>query len=138
MYKNILFIILIVILILVVLFLLYKLYQYYQKHKFINEIIEEWGKITNGGLIQQDKNGNFKGDYYLSINNKSDSDSHIHLIIVDNIFKKKDNRYKDTCFDLCYTAKKYNLHSELYYIDQNKSPKTIVEDMYRELYFFKN
>ena len=82
MYKNILFIVVIV----VVLFLLYKLYQYYQKHKFINEIIEEWEKITNGGFIKQGKNGEFKGDYYLSINNKQNSDSHIHLIIVDNIF----------------------------------------------------
>ena len=53
--------------------ILYKLYQYYQKHKFINEIIEEWGKITNGGFIKQDKNGIFKDDYYLSINNKQDS-----------------------------------------------------------------
>ena len=138
MYKNILFIVTIVILILVVLFLLYKLYQYYKKHKFINEIIEEWEKITNGGFIKQDKNCIFKDDYYLSINNKQDSDSHIHLIINDNIIKKQDNRYKDTCFNLCYTAKKYDLNSELHFIDQNKSPKSIVEDMYRELYFFKD
>ena len=138
MYKNILFIVTIVIVILVVLFLLYKLYQYYKKHKFINEIIEEWEKITNGGNIKQDKNGEFKGDYYLSINDKSDYYSHIHLIINDRIIKNPEEIYKQTCFNLCYMAKKYNLHSELHYIDQNKSPKTIVEDMYRELYFFKD
>ena len=35
-------------------------------------------------------------------------------------------------------AKKYNLHSQLHIIDENKSPKTIAEDMYRELYFFQD
>ena len=35
-------------------------------------------------------------------------------------------------------AKKYDLHSELHIIDQNKSPKTIAEDMYHELYNFKD
>ena len=133
MYKNILFIILIV----VVIFLLYKLYHYYQKQKFINEILEEWKKITNGGVVIKDTETNFKGDYYLS-NNSDDYYSHIHLIIVDNILKKPEENYKETCYKLCYMAKKYNLHSELHIIDQNKSPKTIAEDMYRELYFFKD
>jgi hypothetical protein len=85
MYKNILFIGLIV----VILFLLYKLYHYYQKQKFINEILEEWKKITNDGVVEQDEYTNFKGDYYLS-NNSDDYYSHIHLIIVDNILKDKD------------------------------------------------
>ena len=133
MYKNILFI-----LIVLVIFLLYKLYQYYQKQKFINEIIKEWQKITNGGNIKQDNNENFKGDYYLSINDKHNTGSHIHLIIVDNIFKNLDTKYKETRSDLCYITKKYNLHSEKQFIDKNKTPKSIVEDMYRELYFFKS
>ena len=133
MYKNILFIILIV----VVIFLLYKLYHYYQKQKFINEILEEWKKITNGGVVIKDTETNFKGDYYLS-NNSDDYYSHIHLIIVDNILKKPEENYKETCYKLCYMAKKYNLHSELHIIDQNKSPKTIAEDMYYELYNFKD
>jgi hypothetical protein len=133
MYKNILFIGLI----LVVIFLLYKLYQYYRKQQFINEILEEWRKITNGGNIEQDNYANFKGDYYLSINS-DDYYSHIHLIIVDRIFKNPEENYKKTCYNLCYMAKKYDLHSELHIIDQNKSPKTIAEDMYRELYNFKD
>ena len=120
-----------------VIFLLYKLYNYYKKYKFINEIIEEWKKITNGGGVEEDNYGNFEGDYYLSMNNINYY-SHIHLIIVDRVFKTPDPKYKDTCYDLCYIAKKYNLHSELHIIDQNKSPKSIVEDMYRELYNFKN
>ena len=133
MQKNILFIGLIVL----VLFLLYKLYNYYQKQKFINEILEEWRKITNGGNVEQDNYVNFKGDYYLSINS-DDYYSHIHLIIVDRIFKNPDENFKQTCHNLCYMAKKYNLHSELHIIDQNKSPKTIAEDMYHELYNFKD
>ena len=133
MSKNILFIGLIV----VVIFLLYKLYQYYQKQQFTNELIEEWQKITNGGAVEQDKYTDFKGDYYLS-NNADNYYSHIHLIINNDIFKIPDKRYTYTCYNLCYMTKKYDLHSELYIIDQNKSPKTIAEDMYRELYNFKD
>ena len=59
-------------------------------------------------------------------------------VINDIIFKNPEENYKQTCYNLCYMAKKYNLHSELHIIDQNKSPKTIAEDMYRELYFFKD
>ena len=134
MYKNILFIILIV----VVILLLYKLYQYYQKQQFINELIEEWQKITNGGNVKQDDHREFKGDYYLSINKTHNYYSHIHLIINDIIFKNPEENNDVTCYNLCYMAKKHDLHSELHIIDQNKSPKTIAEDMYRELYFFKD
>ena len=133
MYKNILFIGLI----LVVIFLLYKLYQYYRKQQFINEILEEWRKITNGGAVIKESDPNFKGDYYLS-NNSDDYYSHIHLIIVDRIFKNPEENFKQTCHNLCYMTKKYNLHSQLHIIDQNKSPKTIAEDMYHELYNFKD
>ena len=133
MYKNILFIFLIIL----VIFLLYKLYHYYQKQKFINEILEEWKKITNGGAVIKDEDANFKGDYYLS-NNLDDYYSHIHLIINNCSFKNHDKNYKNTCYNLCYMAKKYNLHSQLHIIDQNKSPKTIAEDMYHELYNFKD
>ena len=133
MYKNILFILTVLLFI----FLLYKLYQYYQKQKFIIEIIEEWKKITNGGTVEQDTENNYEGDYYLSINS-DDYCSHIHLIIVDRILKNPEQNYQQTCSNLCYMAKKYNLHSELHIIDQNKSPKNIVEEMYRDLYFFKD
>jgi|688.fasta_scaffold1418830_2 hypothetical protein len=136
MYNNILFISLIVILI----FLLYKLYQsynYYQKQKFIDEIIEEWKKITNDGHIEYDNYTNYKGDYYLSINKPNNWSSHIHLIIIYDFLKNQDSTSENTCYDLCYIAKKYDLHSELHIIDQNKSPKTIAEDMFLELFFFK-
>jgi len=131
MYKNILFILMLLLFI----FLLYKLYQYYQKQQFINEIIEEWQKLTNGGAVIKETDPIFKGDYYLS-NNTDNYYSHIHLIIVDNIFTIPDKSNNGSCHNLCYMAKKYDLHSELHIIDQNKSPKTIAEDMYRELYFF--
>jgi hypothetical protein len=134
MYKNILFIILTVV---VIFLLLYKLYYYYQKQKLINEILEEWKKITNGGAVDKDTETNFKGDYYLSLNS-DDYYSHIHLIINDIIFKNPEDKYEQPCYNLCYMAKKYDLHSELHYIDQNRSPKVIVEDMYRELYYFKD
>ena len=136
MYKNILFIGLNIIVIFL-LYKLYKLYQYYQKQQYINEIIEEWRKITNGGFVKHDDYTEFKGDYYLS-NNADNYYSHIHLIINDINFTKPDEKYKETCYNLCYMAKKYDLHSELHIIDQNKSPKTIAEDMYRELYNFKD
>jgi hypothetical protein len=133
MYKNILFILMLLLFI----FLLYKLYHYYQKQQFINEILEEWKKITNGGAVIKESDPIFKGDYYLS-NNADNYYSHIHLIIVDNIFKNPEENFKQTCHNLCYMAKKYDLHSELHIIDQNKSPKTIAEDIYRELYFFQD
>ena len=133
MYKNILFISLIIL----VIILLYKLYQYYQNQKFISEINKEWQKITNGGSVKQDKYGNYKGDYYLS-DNTNNYYSHIHLIINNDILKIPDKYYTNSCYNLCYIAKKYNLHSQLHIIDQNKTPKTIAEDMYRELYFFQD
>ena len=96
MYKNILFIGLNIIVIFL-LYKLYKLYQYYQKQQYINEIIEEWRKITNGGAVIKETDSFFKGDYYLS-NNEENYYSHIHLIIVDHIFKNPEENYKKTCY----------------------------------------
>jgi hypothetical protein len=121
--------------------LLYKYIDYKSAKKSIHHFNcisqSEWKKITNDGNIEYDNYTNYKGDYYLSINKPNNWSSHIHLIIIDDVLKNQDSTSENTCYDLCYIAKKYDLHSELHIIDQNKSPKTIAEDMFLELFFFK-
>ena len=112
MYKNILFISLI----LLVIFLLYKLYHYYKKQKLISEILEEWKKIPNGGAVDKDTTTIYKGDYYLSISNVENRQSHIHIMT-----NHREN-------DLCYLVKKNNLHSKLYFIDKNKTSRELVSE----------
>ena len=118
---------------------LYKLYNYYQKQKIINEIIKEWIIRTNGNY----KYANtylYEGDYYLSINKLDDHDSHIQLITMYKNNKKynPDKPNCPICDDLCYVVKKYDLHSNLYYINQNANPNDIVEEMIKNLILFNN
>ena len=58
----------------------------------------------------------FKGDYYLSISNVENRQSHIHIMT-----NHREN-------DLCYLVKKNNLHSKLYFIDKNKTSRELVSE----------
>ena len=115
MYKNI-YIILPLLLIIVV--NLYLVTFYYNENVFIQKIIQGWNNKTNGGNIRLDKNGLYKDDYYLSIHNSKDDDSHIHLI-----------KTCDQSDFLCYIIKKDNKHSELYFINENENSFHIVNNM---------
>ena len=97
---------------------LYLVIFYYNKNVFIQKIIQGWNNKTNGGHIRLDKNGRYKDDYYLSIDNYHDNDDHIHLI-----------KTCDQSDFLCYIIKKDNKHSELYFINENKNVYGIVNEM---------
>lgn len=114
MYTNIYIILLLLALIILNLYLVN---FYYNETKIIKKIIHDWIDKTNGGHIRLDKNGSYKDDYYLSIYNFKNDDSHIHLI------KNCEQS------DLCYVIKKENKHSNLYIINQNKNVDDIVDEM---------
>ena len=115
MYKNIYIILL---LLLIIILNLYLVNFYYAKNETIKKIIQGWNNKTNGGHIRLDKNGLYKDDYYLSITNYRDSDSHIHL-----------SKNCDQSDFLCYIIKKDNKNSELYVINENKNVHGIVSEM---------
>ena len=124
MYKNKYIILLL--LFFIIIFCLYLLINYCKKQMIIKEIIEQWKNKTGSGYIKLDDNGDYEGDYYLSINNFDDRYSHIHLIATCNKS------------DLCYIIKKYNHHSQLYIIDINRNPNSILNEMIRNFYNFKD
>ena len=114
MYKNIYIILLLSLLIIINLYLV----TFYYKNVFVQKIIQGWKDKTNGGNIRLDKNARYKDDYYLSLYNYKDDDSHIHLI-----------KTCDQSDFLCYIIKKDNKHSELYVINENKNVHGIVSEM---------
>ena len=115
MYKNIY---IILSLLLIIILNLYLVTFYYNENVFIQKIIQGWNNKTNGGNIRLDKNGLYKNDYYLSIYNYRDNDSHIHLI-----------KTCDQSDFLCYIIKKDDKYSELYVIDENKNIDNLVNEM---------
>jgi hypothetical protein len=123
MYKNKYIILL---LFFIILFCLNTSINYYKKHVIIKKIIEEWVNKTGGGYIKLDDDGNYEGDYYLSLSNFENRDSHIHLIT--------------NCIpgNLCYLPKKYDNHSKLHIINVNRNPNDIVDEMIKNLYYYKD
>jgi hypothetical protein len=102
---------------------------YYNKNQeniFIQKIIQGWNNKTNGGNIKMDEKGEYENDFYLSINNYHDMNSHIHVI-----------KTCDQSEFLCYIIKKDNKHSKLYIINQNKNVDEIVNDMIENYNNFK-
>ena len=102
MFKN-KYIIFFLVFLIIALYLVY-LYCYYVKQDILNEIRKEWVIKTDGGFVKIDEEGRYKGDYYLSISNVENRQSHIHIMT-----NHREN-------DLCYLVKKNNLHSKLYFI----------------------
>lgn len=99
--------------------------DYFINETLINGIIQEWKIKTNGGYVKLDKHDNYKGDYYLSIYNLPNYHYHIHII------------QDCTEGDLCYMIKKANLHSQIFIIEENKSPSKIVEEMINNYNYFE-
>lgn len=110
--------------IIILLFLFFTLYFFIAKKSIIQEITQEW-EDTTGGSIKLDDNGNFEGDYYLSITFYDNGDSHIHLT--------------ENCngSDLCYIVKKNGEHSNIYIINQNMSKNEIVNEMIQNYTYFR-
>jgi hypothetical protein len=118
MYKNIYIILLLVLIITLNLYLVTFYYNENRKNMFIRKIIQGWNNKTNGGYIKLDSDGRYKDDYYLSIDNYPDNDSHIHLI-----------KMCDQSDFLCYIIKKADKHSKLYIINENKNIDDLVNEM---------
>ena len=114
MFKN-KYIIFFLVFLIIALYLVY-LYCYYVKQDILNEIRKEWVIKTDGGFVKIDEEGRYKGDYYLSISNVENRQSHIHIMT-----NHREN-------DLCYLVKKNNLHSKLYFIDKNKTSRELVSE----------
>jgi hypothetical protein len=105
-------------LLLIIILNLYLVTFYYNENVFIQKIIQGWNNKTNGGYIKLDKNDLYKDDFYLSIHNYHDRDSHIHLI-----------KTCDQSHLLCYIIKKDNKHSKLHIINENTNIDHIVYEM---------
>ncbi len=111
----------------IIILLLYWGITYYKKKHFINYLLREWYKQTNGGFIKYENNpiSNYTGDYYLCIDKENTNHySHIHLFIT----SKK--------YDISYIIKRNNKHSKLYIIDKNKNVKSTVKEMIYNYYNF--
>jgi hypothetical protein len=76
--------------------------SFLQKKKFVNNIIKEWVKQTNGSYAI-DKTTKYKNDYYLSFGKKGDYYNHIHIVL--NPHHINDN-------NLLYVMKKYNIKTK--------------------------
>jgi len=119
MYKYIYIILLLLLIITLTLYLVTFYYNENDENVFIQKIIQGWIDKTNGGYIKMDTNGLYKNDFYLSIDNYHDMDSHIHLI-----------KTCDQSDFLCYIIKKDDKHSELYIIiNENKNIDLLVNEM---------
>jgi hypothetical protein len=98
-----------------------------KKAKFIQNILNEWKKQTNG-FIEKDKDGRYKNDYYLDLNNAPNYNNHIHLIL-HNFAMNHNTR------DILCMMKKFNIpdekviHSKPYKVNINSDPKTVVRNM---------
>jgi len=126
MYKNIYIILLLFFIIILNFYLVNFYYNKNQENIFIQKIIQGWNNKTNGGNIKMDEKGEYENDFYLSINNYHDMNSHIHVI-----------KTCDQSEFLCYIIKKDNKHSKLYIINQNKNVDEIVNDMIENYNNFK-
>ena len=118
MYKNIYIILILVLIITLNLYLVTFYYNENRENMFIRKIIQGWNNKTNGGYIKLDSDGRYKDDYYLSIDNYPDTDSHIHLI-----------KTCDQSEFLCYIIKKADKHSKLYIKNENKNIDDLVNEM---------
>jgi hypothetical protein len=97
----------------------------YKKDRLIKNIIDEWVIKTNGGFVRLDPAGNYKGDYYLSVNRVENRDSHIHLFVNNPDY-------------ISYIIKKENTHSKHYYIKSYNNTSEIVEKMIEDFIIFNN
>lgn len=97
------------------------LFYFYKKDNQIKDILYAWEQKVPNGNITFDGIGDYKNDYYLSLDSNDNHSTHIHFIT-------------DTpnCY-LCYVVKKHNKHSRLYIIDTNKDPSLIVDEMLTNL-----
>jgi hypothetical protein len=110
----------------------------YKHSPLVQNILREWKAQTNGkGNITRDGGGIYKCDYYLSLTNVDNHDTHVHLIIR-NFYKNSRTQpgapfVRKTNNILGYCIKKRGSHSLSVRINNKQSPKFIVSTMLKKL-----
>lgn len=110
----------------------------YKHSQLVQNILREWKAQTNGkGHISRDGGGIYKCDYYLSLTNADNHDTHVHLIIR-NFYKNNRTQtgapfVRKTNNILGYCIKKRGSHSLSVRINSKQSPKFIVSTMLKKL-----
>lgn len=114
----------------------------YRHVRLVQNILREWKSQTNGkGHIKRDLNTIYKCDYYLSLTNADNHNTHIHLIIR-NFYKNsraltRTNFVRKANDILGYCIKKQGEHSAPIAINIKQSPKFIVSTMLKQIKSFK-
>lgn len=110
----------------------------YKYSQLVQNILREWKAQTNGkGRIARDDGTIYKCDYYLSLTNVDNHDTHVHLIIRN--FYKNSRAQSGSRFArkpnniLGYCIKKRGSHSPPVTIHGKQSPKFIVSTMLKKL-----
>ena len=102
--------------------------------KYINQILSEWKKQTNGN-VHKDTTTIYKGDYYLSLSKHHEYNTHVHLI-THNFYKDDDTKIL-LPMKFGYLLKKYkNIHSKPNIINKKINPKETVSIMIKKFNTF--
>jgi hypothetical protein len=97
------------------------------KETFINQLLYNWKKYTNGN-ISIDKNKDFKHDFYFSFTNKDDYNNHIHLET--KHFYENQNLYNNIAYKMKrLDFKKGIVHSNTFKINVFSDPEIVVKNM---------
>ena len=105
--------------------------QYKTKKAFVDKILYQWRKQTNGGNIKIDTTTQYIHDFYLSLDKDHAKHYHIHFILHHFI---DDHNLKN---NLGYVVKYYNKHSTLKELSIYDNPIKIVKNMIKEMKVFK-
>jgi hypothetical protein len=110
----------------------------YKHSTLVQNILQEWKAQTNGkGHIARDNTTIYKCDYYLSLTNVDNHDTHAHLIIRN--FYKNSRAQRGTSFVrksnniIGYCIKKNGHNFSPVRINGKQSPKFIVSTMLKKL-----
>ncbi len=110
----------------------------YKHSQLVQNILREWKTQTNDkGHIARDDGTIYKCDYYLSLSNTDNHDTHVHLIIR-NFYKNSRAQtgahfVRKSNHILGYCIKKRGSHSIPVTINSKQTPKSIVSTMLNKL-----
>jgi len=110
-----------------------------KKQIFVQKIIKEWKKQTNG-FSKMDSTTQYKYDYYLFLNNSQDyTNNHIHLILKNKHKNHIFHGIHSTNNSIIYVMKKYDdkdkskiIHSKAKRVRIFSDPAKIVKEMIEE------
>ena len=101
----------------------------------IRSIIKEWKAQTNGS-VKRSPPGRYNCDYYLSVGDKDNTHSHVHLITknyFDNTTRKRHPSFRPKNKKNGYSIKKKGAHCASVLIHPTSSAKQIVGQMRKSM-----